>query len=426
MRFRSLAIRKLLAVGIGGVVGITMAVLDPSPWALVGQQLSAAAVSVVALWAVSPWRPGFRVSRAEFWPLFTFGMHIVGGDILNFLSRNTDKLLIGASLGTGPLGFYAVAYRILDTSQVLLVNAARKLAFPVFSRLQHDRDRMRRAYSRVNRALSVVTMPAYIGLSLVASEAIPLIFGDRWTDSAPVAALLFLIGPVLTVQLFSGALMNAVGHPEVTFRIRLITSVVNVVGFVIAVALFGTITAVAAAFVVRGYLVMPLILWWLRKYAGIPFSAHLSELRTPALATLAMAGAVIAVKLALPGLAPAALLAVEAAVGAVVFIGAMLIIERALLVEVLTLILQAAPGGEALARRLGVTLPEGLSRRRGGKGQGKGQGKGSGGRGGGRGRRRAAEEEREEAEIEREEIVSEGTADDTFPPDAGLGRSTDV
>ena len=423
MRFRSLAIRKLLAVGIGGVVGIAMAVLDPSPWALVGQQLAAAAVSVVALWAVSPWRPGRHVSRAEFWPLFSFGIHIVGGDILNFLSRNTDKLLIGASMGTGPLGFYAVAYRILDTSQVLLVNAARKLAFPVFSRLQHDRDRIRRAYSRVNRALSVVTMPAYVGLALVASEAIPLIFGDRWTDSAPVAAVLFLIGPVLTVQLFSGALMNAVGHPEVTFRIRLITSIVNVVGFVIAVTLFGTIIAVAAAFVVRGYLVMPLILWWLRKYAGVPFSAHLSELRTPALATLAMSGAVIAVKLALPGLAPGALLAVETAVGASVFIGAMLIIERALLIEVVTLILQASPPGAAVARRLGVTLPEGLSLRSGGKDKG-GRGRRCKGRGG---HRRAAEEQEVvELEMEREELISEGTADDTFAPDAGLGRGTDV
>ena len=412
MRFRSLAIRKLLAVGIGGVVGIAMAVLDPSPWALVGQQLAAAGVSVVALWAVSPWRPGFQASRAEFWPLFSFGIHIVGGDILNFLSRNMDKLLIGASLGTGPLGFYAVAYRILDTSQVLLVNAARKLAFPVFSRLQHDRDRMRRAYSRVNRALSVVIMPGYIGLALVASEAIPLIFGDRWTDSAPVAAVLFLIGPVLTVQLFSGALMNAVGHPEVTFRIRLITSVVNVVGFVIAVAMFGTITAVAAAFVVRGYLVMPLILWWLRKYAGIPFSAHLGELRTPALATLLMAGAVIAVKLALPTLAPAPLLALEVAVGAVVFVGALLVIERSLLVEVIILVLQAAPGGEALARRLGVTLPEGLSLRRAGKAKG--------------GRRATDKEAVDELEMEREELISEGTADDTFAPDAGLGRPTDV
>ena len=72
--------------------------------------------------------------------------------MLNFVSRNADNLLIGAFLGTGPLGLYAVGYRILDTSQTLLVNAARKLAFPVFSFIQNDQIRVQRAYGRVNRA----------------------------------------------------------------------------------------------------------------------------------------------------------------------------------------------------------------------------------------------------------------------------------
>ena len=77
------------------------------------------------------------------------------------------------------MGVYAVGYRILDTSQSLLVNAARKLAFPVFSRLQHDRDRLVRAYSRVNRTLSVIILPGYIGLALVAQEAVIVLFGAQ-------------------------------------------------------------------------------------------------------------------------------------------------------------------------------------------------------------------------------------------------------
>jgi O-antigen/teichoic acid export membrane protein len=421
MRFRSLAIRKILAVAVGGVVGIGMAIGGYGAWALVGQQLAAGAISVVALWTVSPWRPGLQASRADFGPLFRFGIHVVGGDLLNFLSRNTDRLLIGAFLGTPALGFYAVAYRILDTSQVLLVNAARKLAFPVFSRLQHDPERMRRAYSRVTRALSVIILPGYVGLALVAQEAVVVIFGQRWTQSGPVAAVLFLIGPVLTVQLFSGSLMNAVGHPEVTFRIRLITTVVNIVGFLVAVILFGSIIAVAAAFVLRGYLVMPLIMVWLRKYAGIPLAAHLGELRSPALATVVMAVAVVAVKLALPGLGQAALLAIEVAVGIVVFLGALLLIERALLADVMTLFLQAAPGGEAVARRLGITLPEGLSARPGRN----------------RARRRGAarEEERDEPAAKATGAGDDGLVaddpqedptEDAFVPDAGLERDSNV
>lgn len=357
MAFRSLAIRRLTAVIIGGAVGITLASLGFGAWALVGQLLANAAVTVVMLWAVSPWRPTRHVSLTDFRDLLGYGIHVVAGDTLNFLSRNMDNLLIGVVLGTTPLGFYAVAYRVLDTSQQLLVNAARKLAFPVFSRLQHDRDRLVRAYSRVSRALSVVILPGYIGLTLVAREAVVVIFGRQWESSGEVAAVLFLIGPSLTVQLFSGALLNAVGHPEVTFRIRLVTTIVNVTGFVIAVLFFGTIVAVAAALVVRGYLVMPLIVWWLRRYAGIPIAAHLLDLRSSALATVVMAVAVLAVKFMLGGSGPAVLLVAEVLTGVVAFGLAILIIDRSLVAEVLTFFLQALPGGERLGRRLRL-LPE--------------------------------------------------------------------
>jgi len=100
-------------------------------------------------------------------------------------------------------------------------------------------------------------MPGYIGLSLVASEAIVVLFGGQWADSGPVAAMLYLIGPVLTLQVFSGALLNSAGHPNIVFRFRLVTTAVHVVGFLIAVTVFKDIVAVAAAFVVGSYLLLP-------------------------------------------------------------------------------------------------------------------------------------------------------------------------
>ena len=354
MRFRGLAIRRLAAVAVGGTVGVVMAMSNFGAWALVGQQLAAAATTVVTLWSVSPWRPGLQVERADFRALFAFGINVVGSDILTFLSRNVDRLLIGAILGTTQLGFYAVAYRILDTSQNLLVSFARKLAFPIFAQLQSDVTRLRRAYGRVTRALSVVMLPGYIGLALVAQEAIVVIFGDKWAASGPVAATLFLIGPVLSIQLFTGALLNGVGHPEITFRIRLVTTVVNVLGFFIAVFAFQSILAVAAAFVIRGYLVMPLILWATAKYAHVDRRSQLVALRGPLIATGLMAVAVIAVKLLLLGQLPTwQLLLIEVATGVVSFVLALILVDRDLIREVVGFGLQAIPGGRRLSRRLG-------------------------------------------------------------------------
>lgn len=357
MQFRSLAIRRLIAVIAGGVVGVAMALANYGAWALVGQQIAAAVASVVMLWTVTPWRPSLQFSREDFGELFGFGIRVVGGDVLNWISRNSDNFLVLIFLGVVPLGVYTVAYRILDTSQTVLINAARKLIFPIFSRLQHDPERIRRAYSRMNRASSALTLPGYVGLALVAQEGTVTLFGSKWAEAGPVAAVLFLIGPVLTLQAFSTALFNAVGRPDITLRFRLVTTVTNVIGFLIAVLIFRDILAVAAAFVIRGYLVLPLNLLWMRQYAHISIREHFLELRGVAIATIVMAAGVLLVKFALIGHVNEALLLIaEIVAGLVVFGLALVVAEQALVEEVVSVAADALPGGVRIAGKLHLPM----------------------------------------------------------------------
>jgi O-antigen/teichoic acid export membrane protein len=357
MAFRGLAIRKLAAVATGGAVGVAMAFADFGAWALVGQQLASAVVSVVLLWAVSPWRPSFAFSAPDFRALFGYSINVAGGDFLGFLSRNMDNLLIGVFLGPFQLGLYAIAYRILDTSQQLLLAAARRLVFPSLARLQHDMERLRRAYMRVSQLSATVTLPSYLGLALVAPEAVTIIFGQKWAAAGVTASILFLIGPVQTIQSFSGAVWNAVGHPEITLRFRLVSTVTNVTGFLIAVLVFGDIVAVAAAYTIRGYALLPLNLYWMRRYVGLSIRELLLQLRGPTVAAMVMAAAVIAVKLAISETVhDAVLLAVEVLSGAVAFTVALFVVERPLLLEVVGIAAQAIPGGERLASRFGLPV----------------------------------------------------------------------
>lgn len=365
MAFRSLAARRIAAIVVGGAAGVIAAIYGLGAWALVVQQLVYGVVSVITLWAVSPWRPRLHASRAEFRELFSFGINIVGSDLLGFLGRNVDNLLIGAFLGAGPLGLYAVGFRLLETTQKVLVNVARKLAFPVFSKLQGEPERMRRAYGRANRVLSAIILPGYVGLAVVAQETVVLLFGARWTDSGPVAATLFLIGPVLTVQAFSGSLLNAAGHPRITFRFRLLSTIVHVAGFAIAIALFGNIVAVAAAFVISSYLLLPLNLYLQQRYAGVSAVGHLMDLRWLALATVVMALAMLGVKFLLADrFDVGVILAAEVVTGLVVYAVTLLLFERQLFKDMLTVAAQAIPGGKRLARAAHLPVESRGGRRR--------------------------------------------------------------
>ena len=351
LAFRLLAIRAVASIVGGGVVGIGMALAGLGAWSLVGQQVAAAVLSVMTLWAATPWRPRLHVARAEFNELFSFGVRVVGSDILGFVSRNADNLLIGVFLGPVPLGIYAVGYRILDTSQRMLINVARKVIFPAFARLQHDEARMARAYLRVTRSGSALIVPAYVGLAIVAPELTVLLFGATWTESGPVASILFLSGPVLGAQAFSGSLLYAAGHPEVVLRFRVITTVANVLGFVVALP-FG-ILAVAAAFTVRAYVLLPLLLMWTRQHAMVGIAEYLAQVRGTAVATLAMAAVVVAVKLLVADrLGWAALLAFEVAAGAAALFVALWLVDRGLLGELWEVLGQAVPGIARGRRRL--------------------------------------------------------------------------
>jgi PST family polysaccharide transporter len=351
LAFRSLATRGLLAIGGGGAVGIAMAFMGFGAWALVGQQIAAAIIAVITLWTVSPWRPGLEVSRANFEELFGFGIKVVGSDVLTFLSRNTDNLLVGIFLGPVPLAIYAVAYRILDTSQKVLVSVSRRLAFPALAKVQGDPERMRRAYLKLTRIAGAAILPGYVGLALVAPEMTVFLFGSRWAAAGPVSAVLFLIGPVLSIQAFSGSMLTAAGHPAVVFRFRLVTTVVNVLGFILAVQIGRDILWVAFAFAMRGYLLLPLNLAWQRQYGGVRIGEYLAQMRGPALASLAMAAVVLALKVTVAAALPNAIfLALEIAAGAVTLFFALRLIDGPLLREMLRIARTSLPGIGRLRR----------------------------------------------------------------------------
>jgi hypothetical protein len=124
------------------------------------------------------------------------------------------------------------------------------------------------------------------------------------------------------------------------------------------VFLFRDILAVAAAFVIRGYLLMPLIVLWVRRYASIEFGDQLRGLRGPAIATAVMAAAVLAVKFALIGHVPSwLLLLAEVAAGMVTFLVALVVVDRSVLRDVLGIALQAIPGGRRVAKMLHLPMP---------------------------------------------------------------------
>jgi O-antigen/teichoic acid export membrane protein len=286
LAFKSLAARSLVATAVGGVVGMTMAFAGFGVWSLVGQDLVSALAGVIILWRASDWRPGFNVSLKHYKELFNFGVSIVGNHALTILIRRSDDLLIGYFLGPRLLGFYTIGYQLLLVIIRLVTEVTNSVAFPAFSRIQEQPERMRRAFYNVTQYTSLFAFPVFIGLAVLAPELVPAVFGEKWTPSIPVMQVLSLIGILQSVLFFNGSVIKAAGKPSWQLGIMLLNAVCSVIGFLLVVQ--KGIVAVAASFVIVGYLLAPVSFIAVRKLIQVDFRTYLWQFMPSLFASLAM------------------------------------------------------------------------------------------------------------------------------------------
>lgn len=290
--FKGLATRTLVATVVGGGAGIAAALAGFGVYSLVIKALVVHLVGAIVLWNVSDWRPGFRFSLQHFRALFGFGSNITANNVLIFMSRRADNFLIGRFMGATALGYYSIAYNFIQMLLDLFVTTSTSVTISTFSRLQDDHDQMRQGFYKATRYSSLFAFPAFVGVALLSPSLISLLFGEKWLPSAPVMQVLALIGLIYPIAIFNTQMLVAAGKPSWRLRIMAVYAVVDVLGFLIAVR-WG-IVAVAAALVLRTFLLSPLSYFAVHRIIGIDFGVYFRQLVPSLAGSAALAVTVVA------------------------------------------------------------------------------------------------------------------------------------
>jgi PST family polysaccharide transporter len=186
------------------------------------------------------------VSWASLRELGSFGVRQLGGAFFTILNKNTDNLLIGRFLGSTPLGLYAFSYNLMLAPLARVVGPLHQVAFPAFSRLQDDRERLAGVWIRSNRMIAALCVPPLVGVMVTAPDAVPLVFGDHWASAAPVVQVLCWVGILQSLQAMNDAILQAGNAVRTYLRYTTAAFVVNLGAF--AVGLHWGIMGVAVAF----------------------------------------------------------------------------------------------------------------------------------------------------------------------------------
>jgi PST family polysaccharide transporter len=190
MRFVALAMTDAAALVIGVVIAIVLASAEAGYWSLVAQEIVYSAAYACLVWISCGWRPGRLRKGANIAPMVTFGMHLSGYRILNYLAMNLDTVFIGRFEGAQQAGVYDRAYRVITTPSTLLNGPLSSVAIPALSRLRGDAVRYRLFYKAWIQFVFGLTMPLVAFLFVDAERAILTILGPRWIGIAPIYRVL--------------------------------------------------------------------------------------------------------------------------------------------------------------------------------------------------------------------------------------------
>lgn len=257
LAMRAKMVGRLARIGAAQTMadqGLTLALmlLWPSPWAIVLPKLLVAPLWLWLARKAHRWEPDRRAGFLPLRRILRSSAALLLADTLAALRSQGDNLIVAALLGTSALGRYYFAYNAGLGIVTALVGAFGSVAFPLLARAAPGpaRDAAQRSVTIAGLALFV---PLVALQALAARWYVPIIFGARWSEVAPLVSILCLGGVALALgQIVSGHL-RAQGRMEADAANAMLTCSATLAGLTLG-ALTGSLTHAAIGAVGGGTL----------------------------------------------------------------------------------------------------------------------------------------------------------------------------
>jgi O-antigen/teichoic acid export membrane protein len=220
---------ELVAAALGAAGALAAALLGWNAFSLAAQQLILAAARLCGGVIVSGFRPRLTFRLESVRHILGRSSPMLGANLLAYLSRSLDNLLIGLLVGAKPLGFYSTAYQVIQIPEYVLGASARTTALPAVAQAQ-NRLEGAAAYFASLRLVAMAGAPIAIGCCLEAGPLVRFVLGPDWAAAAPLAAILAPLGLVWSCFQLNTAVLAGLGDTQAQIRSSVATSAMGILG----------------------------------------------------------------------------------------------------------------------------------------------------------------------------------------------------
>jgi len=246
MRYRELATIDIGAALAGFLLALALALHGAGYWALVASIAGTAFTSTLLAAIKTSWLPGPPRREPDVMPMLKFGFNLTGFNILNYLRRNADNLLLGVAAGAGPLGFYTRSYHLALMPVHQINGPLSAVLVPALSRLQKAPEEFRSYFCNGTRMVMYGLIPLLAFMFVLSEEIILSALGARWSASIEIFRALTPFALMQVIAASTGWMLVSLGQAGRMLRWQLFQAPYMIAAFALGLQWGATGVAVAA------------------------------------------------------------------------------------------------------------------------------------------------------------------------------------
>jgi PST family polysaccharide transporter len=233
LSFKVVTVADVLGMLVGGIAAVFMASSGYEYWALAWQFVILRVVATVYVWMSARWMPAFSFSRHALAELFGFSFYVFSTRMIQYFTKQADKLLAGRFLGGNAVGLLDKAQSMMLFPLSNVSHVVGKVMFPALSMIQNDKDRVRNVYSRCTQAIALLTFPMMAGMFAVAENFVFGVLGDQWGELVIILRILCVAGVAISIVTVTGSVYLSQGMAKLQFKVNLLTRPIALLGVIV-------------------------------------------------------------------------------------------------------------------------------------------------------------------------------------------------
>ena len=180
MNFKRLTWLHQISNGVSLIVAVVLGLALQDFWALVVAHLAQLATLVIVSYFLEPFWPRSRIDWKRARDLLRFGKYVLAGTVSTFVVVRGNEFLVAKLVGVDLYGYYALTLSLIRVIYDSIGQLISSLVFPALSKIQDDKRRMGRAFSKVFRVAMLLTAPLTVGVAIFGRDIVHVILGVKW------------------------------------------------------------------------------------------------------------------------------------------------------------------------------------------------------------------------------------------------------